>query len=384
MTIGGHIASYSADDLKDALNAYSIWRLPSTVDHKRAFDSTGKLDELMLQDQKLEGLTEIHTAFLMAVVQAVSLAQIDDGGDTIAFYLPAICRELKIDPRTYSSKRRAGNNYAEMRLHAVLEMIMPFDPLVGRTPDGSYYRVLTFKSYDKNSDTITISTPYLYRLKAIYEQREIEGPQLNRLLHSDVANEPNRAAVELANRILTGIVTRGTQTYKQEPKVAKKTITRTDKGGQRTKTTTVYDTGGQTDDAPTPPQTVYRVKYQTLINDCPQFKRELDEITAGKGKAEREAEERGASAEEIERAREKDRKTIPQRYNKKLKDVFTAAFRIIAKKSDAPARYLDFSLPTTTRKIKGKEIKVYDVPTKSTISRNLIITHKGRNPHFTN
>ena len=396
MTIGGRIASYSTDDLKDALNAYSIYRLPSNVDRKQAFDDTGKLNALVLQDKPLEGLTQIHTAFLMAVVQAVSLAQIDDGDNTISFYLPAICRDLKIDPRTYSSKRRAGQDYAEMRLAAMLDMITPFDPLVGRTPDGSFYRVLTFESYDKGSDTMTISTPYLYRLKAIAEQRATgqKHPQLNRLLHSTVVNEPNRAAVELANRILTGIVTRGVRadyrTYKAEPKVAKKTVTRTGKDGQRTTTTTVYDIDSQTDDTPAPSKTVtYKVKYQTLIDDCPQLKNELDEIINGKGKAEREAEEkakkenREATAEEIKQARAKDKKTIPQRVNKKLKDVFTAAFRIIAEKSDAPARYLDFTLPTTTRTVKGKKSKAYDIPTKSTLSRYMVITHRGRNPQYT-
>ena len=388
MTIGGRIASYSTDDLKDALNAYSIYRLPSNVDRKQAFDDTGKLNVLMLQDKPLEGLTQIHTAFLMAVVQAVSLAPIDDGDNTISLYLPAICRELGIDPRTYSSKRRAGQDYAEMRLAAMLNIITPFDPFVGRTPDDSFYRFLTFVSYDKDSETMTISTPYFFRLKAIAKQRATgqKHPQLNRLMHSSAVNEPNRAAVELANRILTGIVKRGVRadyrTYNAEPKKIAETVTRTSKG-QRTTTTTVYDTGSQTDDTPAPSKTVtYKVKYQTLIEDCPQLKSELDEIINGKGKAEREAEERNASAEEIKKAREKDKKTIPQRVNKKLKDVFTAAFRIIAEKSDAPARYLDFTLPTTIRTVKGKKSKAYDVPTKSTLARYMVITHRGRNPQY--
>ena len=371
MTIGGRIASYSTDDLKDALNAYSIYRLPSNVDRKQAFDDTGKLNALMLQDKPLEGLTQIHTAFLMAVVQAVSLTQIDDGDNTISFYLPSICRDLKIDPRTYSSKRKAGQDYAEMRLVAMLDIITPFDPFVGRTPDGNFYRVLTFVSYDKGSEIMTISTPYFYRLKAIAEQRATgqKHPQLNRLMHSSVVNEPNRAAVELANRILTGIVTRGVRADYR---------------------TYNYDTGSQTDDTPAPSKTVtYKVKYQTLIDDCPQLKNELDKIINGKGKAEREAEEkakkenREATAEEIKQARAKDKKTIPQRVNKKLKDVFTAAFRIIAEKSDAPARYLDFTLPTTTRTVKGKKSKAYDVPTKSTLARCMVITHRGRNPQYT-
>ena len=87
-------------------------------------------------------------------------------------------------------------------------------------------------------------------------------------------------------------------------------------------------------------------------------------------------------AEEIRQAREKDRKIIPQRINKKLKDVFTAAFRIISEKSEAPARYIDFTLPTTTRIVKGKKCETYDVPTKSTLTRSMIITHRGRNPQY--
>lgn len=396
MTIGGRIASYSTNNLKDALNACSIYRLPSNVDLKQAFDDTGKLNALTLQDKPLEGLPRIHTAFLMAIVQAVELVQIDDGDNTISFYLPAMCRELRIDPRTYSSKRKAGQDYAEMRLAAMLEIITPFDPFVGHTPDGNFYRVLTFVSYDKVSEIMTISTPYLFRLKAIKaiaEQRATgqKHPQLNRLMHSSAVNEPNRAAVELANRILTGIVTRGVRadyrTYNAEPKKAATFTRTTSKDGQRTTTTTtttVYDTGSQTDDTPAPSKTVtYKVKYQTLIDDCPQLKNELDEIINGKGKAEREAEEHNASAEEIKKAREKDKKTIPQRVNKKLKDVFTAAFRIIAEKSDAPARYLDFTLPTTTRTVKGKKSKAYDVPTKSTLARYMVITHRGRNPRYT-
>lgn len=401
MTLGGHIASYSTDGLWNALTGFCIMRLPESVkDPKDVFDeTTGKLDMLMMQDKRLEGITTIHTAFLMAIVQAVSSTQGDDGGNTITLYLPAICRELKIDPRDYSKRRPSQDEweqleipgFSDMRLNAVLNILKPFDPLVGRTPDGSYYRLLTFISYEADSETLTVSTPYLFKLKAIAD-RAGGQPSLNRLLRGNVVNEPNRAAVELANRILTGIVTRGVRadykTYKTEPRAVKKTVTSTGKDGKRTTTTTVYDTTDQPSETPQPSKTVtYTVKYSTLINDCPQLKRELEEIEA-RGKAERDLlksaaeEHREPSAEELEQARAQDRKTVPQRINKKLQDVFTAAFRIIAEKSDAPARYLDFTLPTVKRTTKGKTRTVYEVPTKSTLSRNMVITHKGRNPHF--
>lgn len=393
MTIGGHIASYSTDELKDALNGYSIYRLPSCVDIKRAFDNSGRLNTSVLQENEtLEGVTKIHTAFFMAIVQMVELSQSDD--NKVDLYLPKICRELKIDPRSYSGKRGKGEkrDYAEMRFNAILELIILFDPLVGRTPDGSFYRVLAFESYDKGSDTMTISTPYLYKVKANSEQNaDKEHKRLNRLLHSSAANEANWAAVELANRILTGLVTRGGRrpdyrTYNAEPQIAKKIVTRTGKDGQRTTTTTVYDIERQTDDTPKPQKIfTFSIKYQSLIDDCPQLKRELDECkhTCEIELNERaKKEKRTASAEELKQAQEKDKKIAPQRINKKLKDTFTTAFRIIEKKSDAPARYLELKLPKTKRKINGKESEIYDIPTKSTLSRRMVITHKGNNPKY--
>ena len=115
-----------------------------------------------------------------------------------------------------------------------------------------------------------------------------------------------------------------------------------------------------------------------IVDELPAvvFHEELRQAKEAEEKAKKE--NREATAEEIKKAREKDKKTIPQRVNKKLKDVFTAAFRIIAEKSDAPARYLDFTLPTTTRTVKGKKSKAYDIPTKSTVNRYCIIKHRGK------
>ena len=364
MSIGGRIASYSEDDMKDALNAFSIMRLPKNVNKETAFDGTGKLNFLALGENPLEGLESIHTAFLMAIVQAVTLSP-DDAANTITFYVPTVCRDLGIDPRSYSKKREKAP-LQELRFNAMLERLLPFDSLVGRTPDGSYYRVLSFVSYEQASETMTISTPYLFKLNEIIRERagKLRHSQLNRLFHGDVVTEPNRAAVELANRILYGIENRGARadykTYLADPAIKKKIITSTDEKGNRTTTTTVFDTQPQQQEEPIEDakRVTYKVKFSTLISDCPQL---FDELTAiesrdGKGKA--------------------------QAYNSKLKQVFEAAYRIIMEKSDAPAKYLDFSIPMTQRTHNGKRITSYDIPTKSTVGRYLIITHNGKNKSF--
>ncbi|MEE3451139.1 MAG: hypothetical protein VZR27_10705 [Acutalibacteraceae bacterium] len=369
MSIDGHIATFTADDLKNALNICSIFRLPAKIDRTRAFDENGKLDSFVMRQAEPEELTKIHIGFLMAILQA-TLAT-NDENNIITFYLPEICRELKIDPRTYSSKRddNSGISYAEMRFNRMLEIILPFDSLIGRTPDGSYHRVLAFQKYDKESETMTVTAPYFYRLKEIVMQRmtDTNNRQLHQLFHSDVANEPNYAAVELAARILRGIVIRGVRadykTYSVEPKKVKQTITQTDSDGTRTTKTTVFSNDENIDITPKSRTVTYRVKYSTLIHECPQFERELEEI------------ERAATDGKI--------KYPTQAYNKKLRDVFSAAFRIIEEKSDAPLKYLDFTLPTTQRTIKGKKTICYDVPTKSTLNRFMIITHKGQRQTLT-
>lgn len=367
MSLNGNVAAYSDDELKNSLNGFSIFRLPSNIDAENVFDQSGKLNLLSMQQAELEELDRLQSGFLFAVVQAVDLYQ-DSEKATVTFYLPSICQELHIDPRTYSTKRQKNgeNNmsYSEIRLNAILSILRPFDPLVGRTPDGSYYRLLTFESYDKESDSITVITPYLYKLKEITSGKT---RQLHKLLHSDVANEPNTAAVELANRILIGIVNRGVRNPDgKEQKVTKKTTTKTNSTGQKTTTTLFYN--ADEEQAALQKNFTYSVKYSTLINECPQLKKELEDI-----------EERGSKNY---KGVKPPIKRPAQAYNKKLQDVFTAAFRIIAEKSDAPTRYLEFSLPKTQRTVNGVKTTCYDVPTKSTISRKMIITYKGKNPRF--
>lgn len=334
MTIGGHIASYSSDNLADALNAFSIFQLPVNRDIKECFDSAGKLNMLIVPKEQLEELSKIYTAFLGAIAQAVSLADQDGENNTITFYVPTICREMGIDPRGYSERRTESTNLADLRRDALISIISQFELLVGRTPDGSYYRVLSFTSYEKESETMTISAPYIFKLAEIANNQAIEAKrsQLNQLLHGNVVNEPNSAAVELASCILTGVLRRGTAT------------------DYKTDTESIEKSGIIT----------YRVKFSTLISRCPQLSKALEAIEKGK-------DENG-----------NDKKNKTQAYNSKLKQTFEAAYRIIEKKSDAPNKYDDFKMPKTQRTVKGQRKECYDIPTKSTLSRQMVIKYKKK------
>lgn len=360
MTIKGHISSYSLDDLKDALNGFSIFELPGNTTAEKAFLKNGQLNTMLVPVNNLTGVTKLHEAFLMFGVEAVKAAA-DDSDYTISFYTPTICRELHIDPRQYSTKRGDdATDLSELRFNALIDLVRPFEKYVGRTPDGSYYRVYMFDSYEKDGEIFNMRAPYLFKLKEHATAQQLKHSPYNSLFHSSVVSEPNHAAVELANRILTGLVTRGTRradynTYNAEPKKARQTVTKTDDKGNKTTTTTVYDTAP--DEPPTNKEKIFtwRCRFSTLIKESPQAAAELAAILA-----------------------DNTLKNKSQVYNSKLRHLFETAYRIIEEKSDAPTYYVDLTLPTTVKTVGGKEKRVYDIPTKSTVNRFCVIKHRGK------
>ena len=58
-----------------------------------------------------------------------------------------------------------------------------------------------------------------------------------------------------------------------------------------------------------------------------------------------------------------------------MRDIFTAAVRIIMEKSEMPKYYADF-------KITSGKLDYFKAPTKSSLNEKLIVTHKGKNPDF--
>lgn len=322
MTLGSRVLAYTEPSFKDSLNGYCIKQLPSNIETINAFDDyTGRLNNFALGDAQLENLSEYRASLFFSIAEMVHSVSVydDTQSNTIEFYIPTILSELGIDPRPYSSARKKEGeegyqSLKDMRRDTMLSLIMPYDRLVGITPNGNYYRLMAFDSYDSESETMKVNVPYFFAVKMEAERLGGETPKFHKLLHGNVANEPNQGAVELASRIISGIERRGSRNYGSK------------------------DSGVVT----------YRVKYSTLIDDCPLVLLALQNTTT------------------------------PQAYNSKLKQIFQAAYRIIERKSDLPLVYKDLELPTTTRTVSGKKKTVYKVPTKSILNTNLIITHKGK------
>lgn len=73
------------------------------------------------------------------------------------------------------------------------------------------YRVCTLEEYDATTETLKISVPFFFRVYQdaldSTDEHGIKGAIA--FFHASIANEKNTAAVELANRILSGIIRRG-------------------------------------------------------------------------------------------------------------------------------------------------------------------------------
>ena len=365
MSLDGLVTTYSHKELQHALDGFSLFRLPVGTDDKEVWQDDGQLNQLMLGNDKPLRLTQYQAGFFYAVNRLFDQYEsLENGGGRLSeheieLYIPQILRDMGVDPRTYRKRQRDENGRAiespasarritgvdakQQRLDAMLELISPFEGVAGKAPNGNLYRALSFVSYDEASETIVISSPFLAKIRRIADGKK---HPLHRYLHSSVVNERNQAAVELANRIIIGIVQRGYRARISDRPVKRRTVEHTETDGTKTKTTVEFD-DEPTDDA-TPAPVVYRVSYQTLIDDCPLLKDALEAATT------------------------------TQHYNEKLRQTFEAAFRIIETKSDLPKHYKNLTLPTVRRKRGGKFVTCYESPTKSTTRRNLIITHEGR------
>jgi len=396
-TLGDHVATIADKMLQYCFTSRDLKGLPGEHDNF-LFDSAGKLNEFSLNGQPLQPLDDIHTGFLMALLQMANICDIREynskDNPSLGVYLPTFFREAHIDPRPRTrteeidtetgetkkvlkkrQKREDDQATKRERLRQFIEFMKPLDNRVGIIQGEGYYTVARFLSWDEATDTAFIAIPFEIKLAEIARLHADRHSAISTIFRANILTE-NQAAVELANRIAVGLIERGvttadSSTYQHDKprKPIKKRTTKTAPDGTKTveeltfapePETTVTksrtDENGITTTVTGTPQKKktysYRVRFSTLITDCPQLQRELAEIRSGSNKDK------------------------SQRINKKLKDVFTAAIRIIMEKSEIPQYYTDVEIKTAP-------FDTFKAPTNSTLhSSDLVITHKGKNPHF--
>lgn len=337
----------------------------------------GKLLLYSLNGQDLQPVDAINTAALMAINTAICKTDIREhmnGNSSIYIYLPAFFKDTGINPRNGLNEKEQSvkkeMSLSEMRHKKILKLLRPFDQLVAQTQDESYYRLCVIEEYNKQTECLKISSPYFFKLREMMQLNAKDNKHgATSLFHANIANETNWAAVQLANRILATIVRRGIthsdfdiqRMNSQKQKLKKKTTRK--KSANGTQTTVIEQFNQQIENTVEilPPKNIFSVTvaFSTLINDCPQLKAELAEI------------ENRPAIDETGKVYHR-----AQAYSRRLNLVFSAAYRIILKQSDAPDYYLNLCfLP------KAKDGTIY-TPTKSTLSYKLTIQHNGKNPNY--
>ena len=392
-----------------------IKQLPKDIRELTIDKNTGKINLYDLSQGKatadvLQEVDSLHTSFLMWLLWLAGnnsdIRETNSSNAIISIYLPAVLEGMKIDPRPRKrnaetkqlERREPERPLPELRRDRFMEFISPLRNVAGFIGDD-LYQIVGFYSYNAESETIEITAPYMFKLVEYAKLHATKHAAISNIFHADIMAE-NQTAVEVANRIAMGLISRGVsrpdsetynnakhrqpiktkttktaadgtktveeQTFAPEP-VDTVTKSRTDENGV---TTTVTGARKQ------PRNITFKIRYSSLIDDCPELKRELDAIRNGTGAAEAAARaSETATADEIAAARRTDHKSDSQRVNKKLHDVFTAAIRIIMEKSDIPQYYANLTIRT------GR-FDTFKAPTNSTITDYLIITHTGKNPNF--
>lgn len=385
-SLGGHVATIADKVLQFCFTSRDMKALPGEHD-KFLFDSAGKLNEMSLNGQPLQPLDDIHTGFQMALLQAACMCDIREynskDNPSLGIHLPSFFRETHIDPRprewdkeNWAVKKRANEQTTkQLRLQRFIEFMKPLDNRVGIIEGEGYYTVARFISWDEKTDVAYIAIPYEIKLAEIARLHTDRHSAISTIFHADILTE-NQTAVELANRIAVGVIERGvtrsqSDTYKNKNprKPIKKKVTTTNPDGSKTTVEETFApvpeektiTRAKTDENgvtttvtynnPQPRIFKYEAAFASLIADCPQLQKELDEI------------------------RRSNAKDKSQRVNKKLQDTFLAAIRIIMEKSDMPKYYAQLSITTGN-------LPRFKAPTNSTLKDKLTVTHKGKNPNY--
>lgn len=241
--------------------------------------------------------------------------------------LTAIYKNFESIDQNYVTVKRTelgkhlGINLAAGNTIDVVAKMKPLENLIGRTPDGSWWRVFVSMGYNQQTDSFTFACPFINRIVLNLEETNrketktksrglvtYSAPHYNFLLHSSISKERNVRAVEIVTA-LTNLML------------------------QRAGSTTKKSNGAEPFKA--------HIKYSTLISYCEHIQTYLVECEDKSNK------------------------------NKMLKTAFTKAYDLLKPdgKTDAHLYFLNLKIPQM-------------LPTCATLDKSIEITFDGINPNY--
>ena len=216
--------------------AYIGKMTPELFDYVRSQDSFSPIDDIGGYSTSYDDIKDLDLPLLQQIYTAAVESGISGDGVVLRVDFKKFCRHMGKDVDAGGSQDVLGD-------------INKFAGYVGIRPGTRKIQVLlVFMGYDKDTDTLDLGVPYMFSImsevarknliqgkKKTGEQFEYEKPHYNKLCHSTINKERNKAAVMLVYEITNGLLQRGSDSNGEE-------------------------------------RVTYRVKFRTLVNAVPQLR----------------------------------------------------------------------------------------------------------------
>lgn len=300
------------------------------------------LETITLQNMRTRSnLKELDLPLLRSLYTVIySYAEKIDT-DTVSIYLPTLAKHLGVNIR------------GEDRPQELFSKIKAFEHVIGVLDNGSFYRMLIFLGYNKQTNSITFGSPYMNRiLRSMQnvntitpkEGKKYINPHHSYLIHGNIANERNKPAVEIVNIIVTLLHQRGVEKTPQSNLTASDLKKAVKQAVQEEFNTTVYDTTEQFS------VTTMHKKISSIIEEIPILTETLESPV-------------------IDKKTNLPKLKIAQDKNKILSRAFSGAYILLKTKTDVYKYFKNLQIP---------EI----IPTVSTMDQVIEISHEGLNEDY--
>ena len=161
----------------------------------------------------------IDQALLRQLFAATMKAYLSNYGNEITVYLPSFAREMNIDVSGVSNPDKETKHNA----NDFFKKLKALEGLNGVWEGGSFYRVFMFVGYDTKENTLTFSSPWLFKLaKELLDKPaarktdkngaiiwEITG--ISHLMNASIVSAKSKPTVEIIATLLAGLQQYGTK-----------------------------------------------------------------------------------------------------------------------------------------------------------------------------
>lgn len=275
---GGNYSIFSQANLWNAFTPGRIVKMGEPI-KKYIDEKTGKVNKMRFEPGDIEMIKDPGEISLQAftLLNSIINNSVDDPRKTpieetefykndgkLRFYVKGVIDAIKNDPRTLI-KIQDGTDSQQLDINrktaGAIYLEQLFEPLqgyIGTTSNGSRWSVFNYVGYDAETDTMTVQTPYLYQL-----WHETQAPYFIRKKNKEaqqLAGKKPKAADEKPlelNNLFKGAA------YNEDEAILEIAVY----------ITNVLLTAGNKGKAKTT-----RIKYNTIISNCPRLKARINNL----------------------------------------------------------------------------------------------------------